>query len=160
MVANSSSDAASVFGGKNSKLKVVGWAWKMSRMCMAWAFLRPPGTGRRVVPAMARAIQDNSSRAGRGISFRRRRSATCARRVDRARTERRSRGTPFLGQIVVQAARRAAGLAGDADLAAVVDQAVAEVDPVLPAGRAAIRSRSMSTGSSLRRSGRAGTPGA
>ena len=29
-----SSDAASVLGGKNSKLNVVGWFWKMSRMCI------------------------------------------------------------------------------------------------------------------------------
>ena len=27
-------------GGKNSKLNVVGWAWKMSRMCMSRAFRR------------------------------------------------------------------------------------------------------------------------
>src|SRR4051794_11643784 len=35
MVANSSSDASSVLGGKNSKLNVVRWSRKMSRMCMA-----------------------------------------------------------------------------------------------------------------------------
>src|SRR4051794_38400413 len=37
MLANSSSEAASVLGGKNSKLNVVGWAWKISRMCIGWS---------------------------------------------------------------------------------------------------------------------------
>src|SRR5262249_1109540 len=39
---NSSSQASSVLGGKNSKLNVVRCSWKMSRMCMA---LPAPGVG-------------------------------------------------------------------------------------------------------------------
>src|SRR5438067_2376019 len=35
MVANSSADASSVLGGKNSKLNVVRWSRTLSRMCMA-----------------------------------------------------------------------------------------------------------------------------
>jgi hypothetical protein len=40
MFENSSSDAASVLGGKNSKLNVVGWDSKMSWMCMACSSLK------------------------------------------------------------------------------------------------------------------------
>ena len=38
MLRNNSSEASSVFGGKNSKLKVVGWSRKMSRMCIGVSY--------------------------------------------------------------------------------------------------------------------------
>src|SRR3954452_23121884 len=40
MWANSLSQSLSDLGGKNSKLNVVGWALKMSRMCMIEDFRR------------------------------------------------------------------------------------------------------------------------
>src|SRR5258707_13775756 len=77
MLVKSSSDASSVLGGKNSKLNVVGWAWKMSCICIECSPLTLLGRVHETHPLVSTAIpgarrfpQDTRASRKRGVFFR------------------------------------------------------------------------------------------